>query len=78
MASSTNSHKLATLVRRYILNDYGRINYELKAYGQAVVMVPPGINELELADALAELRRRYSHVSMDCDNDIIIFPEEEN
>jgi hypothetical protein len=50
----------------------GRINYELKEYGSAVVGVPSSSSEDEVTDALNQLRAKYDHVEVDIDGDLII------
>ena len=50
----------------------GRINYELRKYGSAVVGVPSSATEDELSTAIKVLRSKYDFVDVDVDGDIIV------
>lgn len=50
----------------------GRIDYELKAFGAAVVGIPSDATEDEVSSALKVMRSKYDFVDLDADGDIII------
>lgn len=52
--------------------DEGRINYELDAFGAAIVGVPSDVTQQEIDDAFLTLRSKYSNVDLDVDGDIVI------
>lgn len=53
------------------IND-GRINYELREYGSAVIGVPSSASEDEISTALKVLRSKYDFVDLDVDGDIVV------
>lgn len=56
----------------YIDINESLINFELKNYGEAIVIVPSSCSEDDIDAALKELRAKYDHVEVDADGDFII------
>jgi len=53
------------------IND-GRINYELREFGSAIIGVPSSASEDEISTALKVLRSKYDFVDLDVDGDIVV------
>lgn len=55
-----------------IVMDFSKINYEINIHGGAIVALPGGVTPSEVDATVQELKKRYDHVDIDADGNIVI------